>query len=100
METNTKKEDPENTVRINRRFFKKNKQSNKLVSLESKNCSEGTTNMNCNLFQTIEESEDATQYVKMVEELERYAFKAYKVNHCSLLQQDKPNNLQSNYQRS
>ena len=46
--------------------------------------------MNGQLFQTIEESRDATQYIKTVEALERYAFKQYTVDLSSLFQPDGP----------
>ena len=67
-----------------RRFFKKNKRNNRMNQLDSKNFSGETQDMNGNLFQTIEESKDATQYVKTVEALERYAFKTYKADLSSL----------------
>ena len=47
-----------------------------------------TTDMNEQLFQTIKESRDATQYVKSVEALERYTLKNYTVNLTPLFQRD------------
>ena len=52
----------------NKRFFKKNgKLMFKSPSLDKKNFTGETTDMNGQLFQTLEESRDATQYVKTVE---------------------------------
>ena len=46
--------------------------------------------MNGQVFQTIEESKDATQYIKTLEALERYAFKTYTVDLSSLFHPDDP----------
>ena len=59
-------------------------------SLDKKNFTGETTDMNGQLFQTIEESRDATQYVRTVEVLEHYAFKNYVVNLIPLFQRDEP----------
>ena len=52
--------------------------------LDSKRFVGETSDMNGQIFQTIEESNDATQYIKTVEALERYAFKTYTVDLSSL----------------
>ena len=59
-------------------------------SLDKKNFTGETTDMNGQLFQTIEESRDATQYVKTVEALECYAFKNYAVDLSPLFQRNEP----------
>ena len=46
--------------------------------------------MNGQLFQSVEESKDATQYVKTLEALKHYAFKTYTINMSSLFQRDDP----------
>ena len=56
--------------------------------LLNKNFTYETTDMNEQLFQTIKESRDATQYVKSVEALERYTLKNYTVNLTPLFQRD------------
>ena len=62
---------PEYDGSTNKRFFKKNiKEMSKNSLFDKKNSTGETTDMNVQLFQTIEESRDATQYVKMVEALE------------------------------
>ena len=47
--------------------------------------------MNGQLFQTIKESKDATQYIITIEALERYAFKTNTVDLSSLFQLDNSN---------
>ena len=58
--------------------------------LDSKKFVGETSDMNGQIFQTIEESKDATQYIKTVEALERYAFKTYTVDLSSLFHPDDP----------
>ena len=65
-----------------KRYCKSNK--NGLMSLDPKNFSGETTDMNGHLFQTIDESKVATQNVKTVEALERHSFKTYSVDLSSL----------------
>ena len=68
--------DAEDSMGKSKQFFKRNnKRATKMSLLDKKNFVGGTLDMNWQLFQTIEESKDATQYVKMVEALARYAFK-------------------------
>ena len=66
-----------------------------MVSLDPKMFTGETLDMNGQLFQSIEESKDATQYVKtLVEALERYAFKNYTVDLSSLFQRDGPTDVE------
>ena len=58
--------------------------------LDPKNFAGETTDMNWHLFQSIDKSKDATQYVKTVEALERYAFKTYSVDLSSLFRRENP----------
>ena len=58
--------------------------------LDPKNFAGETTDMNGHLFQSIDESKDAIQYVKTVEALERYAFKTYSVDLSSLFRRENP----------
>ena len=71
-----------------RKFRKSGKYGS--ASLDPKNFSGETTDMNGHLFQTIDESKDATQYVKTVEALECYAFNIYSVDLSSLFRRDNP----------
>ena len=66
------------------------KRHSNLMLLDPKDFSGETTEMNGQLFQSVEESKDATQYVKTLEALERYAFKTYTVDLSSLFQRDGP----------
>ena len=86
------KENVESENRFSTTTFKKNRKTNRIgsISLDPKNFSGETTDMNGHLFQTIDESKDATQYVKTVEALERYAFKTYKVDLSSIFRRDDP----------
>ena len=58
--------------------------------LDPKNFAGKTTDKNGHLFQSIDKSQDATQYVKTVEAWERYAFKLYSVDLSSLFQCKNP----------
>ena len=78
------------TGTFNQQIFKRNKKNVKTQSMDPKNFSGETGNMNGHLFQTIKESKDATQYVKTVKALKQYAFKTYKLDLSSLFQQDDP----------
>ena len=74
MATTKPKEDTagESEKRVAKRYRRNNKTTT--MSLDPKKIAGETTNMNGHLFQSIDESKDATQYVKTVEALERYAF--------------------------
>ena len=69
---------------IKRLFRKNNKLTSILILLDFKNFNSETLNMNSQLFQTIEESKDVTQYVKTVEALVCHVFKTYTVDLSSL----------------
>ena len=82
--------DDKHVSKYDTRDSKKNRGPNKTgsISLDSKNFSGETTEMNIHLFQTIDESKDATQYTKTVEALEWFAFKTYKVDLSSIFQRE------------
>ena len=77
---------PTNATSIKNRFRKNQKRQND----DSKTFVGETTEMNGQLFQSIEESKDATQYIKTLEVLKRYTFKQYTVDMSSLFQGDGP----------
>ena len=90
---NNGKEEKDTTgsLSLNKQHPKRNnKRFNKNNTLDSKNFIGETKDMNGQIFQTVEESKDATQYNKTVEALERYAFKNYTVDLSSLFQRDDP----------
>ena len=62
-------------------------------SLDPKDFAGETGDMNGHLFQSIEESKDATQYGKAVEALKRNALKTYSVDLSSIFQQYDPEML-------
>ena len=84
-ETNTV---PTNTTSA-RNQFRRNQKRNSMA-IDSKTFVGETTDMNGQLFQSLEESKDATQYVKTLEALECYAFKTYTVGMSSLFKRDDP----------
>ena len=79
---------PTNTTTARNRY--KRNQKRNFAPIDSKTFVGETTDMNGQLFQSVEESKDATQYVKTLEALERYAFKTYTVDMSSLFQRDDP----------
>ena len=70
--------------------FKKNCKTSRIrtISFDATNFSGETTDMNGHLFQTIDISKEATQYVKTVEALEHFAFKTYRVDLSSIFRRD------------
>ena len=82
--------EPTNATSIKNRFKKNQKHQNDAAFWDSKTFVGETTEMNGQLFQTVEESKDTTQYIKTPEALERYVFKQYTVDMSSLFQVDGP----------
>ena len=79
---------PTNTKSARNRLRRNQKRNS--TPVDSKNFVGETTDMNAQLFQSVEESKDAMQYVKTLEALERYTFKTYTVDMSSLFQRDDP----------
>ena len=79
-------------MKVEKKLFRKFHKSGKYgsASLDPENFSGKMTDVNGHLFQTIDESKDATQYVKTVEALECYAFKTYSVDLSSLFCRGNP----------
>ena len=68
----------------------KSKSAIKASSSSQKKTFKGeTSDMNSHVFQTIDESKDATQYIKTLEALERYANKTYDVDMSSIFARPK-----------